>query len=228
MARLEEFVTSPITALFVAVVFGALALSGRFNVTLTQAFLRIAWLVAVFGLRSQPYPLWIGGSAIVGGVLLILAFYFTPQAVFQNIGFLQSTKTTLFSAESNTVRRMVQFGPNGPTIGSSAADYRLDPGAPFLPYLKESHLTVEWIDGQIKVSTDIRDKSGNLIVRLIRNEWQVAPPRMFDRNYSQNALEVLGPNGVCAPDKNFIGPNTNSGGMVGPRRTRNPHSWHGQ
>ena len=96
MARLEEFVTNPITALFVAVVFGALALSGRFNVTLTQAFLRIAWLVAVFGLRSQPYPLWIGGSAIVGGVLLILAFYFTPQAVFQNIGFLQSTKTTLF------------------------------------------------------------------------------------------------------------------------------------
>jgi hypothetical protein len=60
---------------------------------------------------------------------------------------------------------------------------------------EKSYLTVELIDGRIKVSTDIRDKSGAMVVRLIQNEWEVAPPKIFARNYSENALEVLGTNG---------------------------------
>jgi hypothetical protein len=35
------------------------------------------------------------------------------------------------------------------------------------------------------------DREGNLITELVRNEWKVAPsPRTWDRNYTDDALEV--------------------------------------
>ena len=42
-----------------------------------------------------------------------------------------------------------------------------------------------------KVSTRIVDDIGNLLVEINRNEWKVAPPpQTWDRNYSDDALEV--------------------------------------
>jgi len=61
----------------------------------------------------------------------------------------------------------------------------------FLPVLT-SHgcrLVIENIDGQTKISTQIRDWSGSVVAELIRNEWKVSPAT-WDRNYTKNALEV--------------------------------------
>ncbi len=135
-----------------------------------------------------------GGNYVGGDNIGSQTTVHAPITINQGSKSAPSTGT-LFSTESGIARRMVQFGPNGPTIGPSEGDYRLNAGAPFLPYLRESHLTVELIDEQIKVSTDVKDKSGALVARLIQNEWEVAPPRIFARNYSKNALEVLGTDG---------------------------------
>src|ERR1700730_15488682 len=47
---------------------------------------------------------------------------------------------------------------------------------PSLIFFERDHLLVELIDSALKVSTCIRDKDGNLIAEMIRNEWKVARP----------------------------------------------------
>jgi hypothetical protein len=59
-----------------------------------------------------------------------------------------------------------------------------------------STITVEVIGGQVKLTTDIRDSSGEIVAELVRNDWKVAPPpKTWDRNYSANAVEVIDPHG---------------------------------
>jgi hypothetical protein len=65
------------------------------------------------------------------------------------------------------------------------------PGTPLFNFFNESNLVIETVDGHLKVSTQIRDPSGDLVAELIKNEWKVAlPPKTWDRNYTDDALEV--------------------------------------
>jgi len=44
----------------------------------------------------------------------------------------------------------------------------------------------------LKVSTEIRDSRGELLAKLVRNEWSPGKhPPLLDRNYTHDALEVL-------------------------------------
>ena len=52
MSSIQHFLESPYTGLSVAIILGALALSGKFTVTATQTLLVAAWAVALVGLRS--------------------------------------------------------------------------------------------------------------------------------------------------------------------------------
>jgi len=55
---------------------------------------------------------------------------------------------------------------------------------------------IELIEGKIRFSAQITDEEGNIIAKISRNEWQVAPPpRTWDKNYSDDALEVVDPKG---------------------------------
>lgn len=81
MQFIAKFIESPYTALAVAIVLGALALSGQFNVTLTQLLLGAAWAVAFVGLRDQPWPIMVGASAMIAGCLLMLGYWFRPETV---------------------------------------------------------------------------------------------------------------------------------------------------
>jgi hypothetical protein len=48
------------------------------------------------------------------------------------------------------------------------------------------------MDEQVKVSTTIRDSSGEIEAQLERNEWKVSPfPTTWDRNYNDDSLEVI-------------------------------------
>ena len=63
--------------------------------------------------------------------------------------------------------------------------------------MKGDRFTIEKIDGKLMVSTMIRDSSGNVLAELRRNEWKVAPPpKTWDRNYTDNALEVVNAEGM--------------------------------
>jgi hypothetical protein len=47
------------------------------------------------------------------------------------------------------------------------------------------------VDHKLKVSTTIRDSSGNIITQMVDNEWIVNRPQFaFDRNFNDTSLEV--------------------------------------
>ncbi len=46
------------------------------------------------------------------------------------------------------------------------------------------------MDGRVNFTMLIRDADGSAVAEIIDNEWHVNPGRGFDRNYSDDALEV--------------------------------------
>jgi hypothetical protein len=193
MQKIEELLQSPYTALSVAIVLGALALSGRFSVTITQFLLVCAWGVAFVGMRGFPLPILVGSSTMLAGGLILLGYWFRPEAVPGYTGVLTPQVTVLFSArsaEASTIPRL-QFGTSNEIVTQKEIGRDGAAGTLLLPALSEGQFKIESIGGKIKVSTQIADDTGNLVVVLDRNEWKVAPPpRTWDRNYSDDALEV--------------------------------------
>jgi hypothetical protein len=54
------------------------------------------------------------------------------------------------------------------------------------------HFIVEMHNGDVLVSTKIRDDHGNVVGELNKNEWKVAPfPGTWDRNYTNDRLEII-------------------------------------
>jgi len=45
--------------------------------------------------------------------------------------------------------------------------------------------------GQLLVTCVIRDELGNIVAKIVDNEWQVNQNNIFDRNFSDNAFEVV-------------------------------------
>lgn len=186
MVDLGKVMESPYTALSAAIVFGALALSGRFSVTATQLLLVAAWGVAVVGLRGQPLPICVGTSAIIAGALIMLGYWFRPDAIPAYSGIL--TPKILFSASDPGTKPKLQIGNSGVfMVGRMHM---------IMPMILESQLKVELINKKMKVSTLIANQSGKIVVEIVRNEWKVAPPPgTWDRNYTNDALEVKNPEG---------------------------------
>lgn len=84
------------------------------------------------------------------------------------------------------VPRLMQLGVSGTNFLWGGP-----PGAPFMTFADDYSLTIDSIDGVLKVSTQVRTRKGELIAELIENEWKVArPPKTWDRNYNKTALEV--------------------------------------
>jgi hypothetical protein len=194
MSSIQHLLESPYTALCVAIILGAVALSGKFTVIATQILLVAAWAVALVGLRGQPLPILIGTGALVGGGLILLAYWFRPDAVPQYSGVLvPKSDEVLFEPNAGIPSRVLEIGDSGTKLISS------DRAQPVFKFFKNSELRLELVDGQLKVSTKIMDQSGKLVAELIRNEWKVAPPpQTWDRNYSDDALEVRDARGQIA------------------------------
>ena len=81
LAEIGRFIESPYTAFVAAVILGGIALSGKFSVTATQILLGVALVISIVGLREQPWPVLIGASAMIAGGLVLLAYWFQPDAI---------------------------------------------------------------------------------------------------------------------------------------------------
>src|SRR5258708_6337567 len=114
MPRITDIFESPYTALSVAIILGAIALTGKFNVTLSQVFLVLAWGIAIVGLRSQPLPIMVGTAAIVAGCLIVVGYWFRPDivAIPQYSGILSPKVETLASKDS-LPNRLLEIGDSG-------------------------------------------------------------------------------------------------------------------
>lgn len=60
-------------------------------------------------------------------------------------------------------------------------------------------LSVHLVNGHLLVTTQIRDSRGELIAEMKDNEWKHQPqPAIFDRNYTQDVLEIKDKSGKVA------------------------------
>ena len=111
------------------------------------------------------------------------------------------TPALLYSPSGTGIIPIIQIGQSQVFLGPDGIPginpIEADPiGAKLLPGLKASQFKVEIVDAQVKFSTQVCDETGRLIAEINRNEWKVAPPPgTWDRNYSNDALEVRDPRG---------------------------------
>jgi len=188
-SSLGNILNHPRVALLATIIFAALAFSGKFSITATRFLLFIAWIVATYSLfefpqlKSRPWLLAVCAIGI-GLFLSAMSLWAVPEAVPQNFGAITPRRKLLFSnIDSN---RKPSF-----EIGDSGAIFRWGgpQGEPILKLWDDSHIIVENIKGVIKVTTEIRDRNGNLVATIYRNEWK-SSLSAWDRNYNDDTFEV--------------------------------------
>jgi hypothetical protein len=148
-------------------------------------------LLAIIGwLKPARTPIWLVPTALV----LILAVALVQ--VFITLGEQREKRAAAFTGTLRG-RKIVLSGQAKVfpklEIGDSGAIlmYAGPQGAPLLRIFEDTSLEIWLEDGKLKVSTQIRDKVGRLVAELRANEWTVKPERVWDRNYSDDALEVV-------------------------------------
>jgi len=151
MNTISQFLQNPATALVVALALGAVALSGHFSITATQCLLFAAWVVAVFSLWAQPWPVLIGFASIMAGALVLLGYWFRPDVVPAYSGILSPQSTLLFSPDGGKITKI--------QIGQSRV-FIVDPNNPLAaqlyPALRTAQFRVENIDGADQsIGTDV-------------------------------------------------------------------------
>ncbi|MFH1381543.1 MAG: hypothetical protein ABIH70_01470 [Chloroflexota bacterium] len=52
-------------------------------------------------------------------------------------------------------------------------------------------IQIQVFSGRLSVSAWINDEKGNLVAHIVDNHWEVNPDNFFDRNFSNNAIEVV-------------------------------------
>lgn len=152
----------------------------------------IGLLLALVGwLRPDDVPLWL----TIGVTALLIV-----GALVQGVLILKNRKENKKDRYSGTLRRVageilisaddkiypkLEFGDSGAILVFAGP-----PGQPLFKFFEDCHLTVSRDGSRIMVSTSIFDGKGNLVADLVNNEWQVNRNVSYDRNFTDNALEV--------------------------------------
>jgi len=105
-------------------------------------------------------------------------------ATLRYVGKLERPSATLLSTSQNIFPRL-RLGNSKAYIGS-----RKQSGQLLFKFFEDVALKI-WVDnGQLKLSTKIRDKNGDIIAEIIANEWRMKQENNWDRNFNENSIEV--------------------------------------
>lgn len=131
--------------------------------------------------------------------------YLAPQPVSVAVKSSSITSETIFSVDRSFIPA-IEVGTSGVIFTKSKPGGPPDPMfetgkiifkpasyayASLDPILRDTNFLLESVGGELKVSTTILDDHGNVVTRLIRNEWDWGDrPVSFDRNYNSHSLEV--------------------------------------
>jgi hypothetical protein len=161
----------------------------KYSITMKIILIIIALIVAIIGIyKKDTWPLWatFGLSALllIGALFQVIVERREAKAAarLKYAGTLESLSRILLSKKEN-IMPSIELG-NGGTIFS----FSKNPAS--IEFLKDNEIKVVVVDGQVKVSTIVRNSSGIIVAELLENEWKVNQNNSFDRNYSKNAIEV--------------------------------------
>jgi hypothetical protein len=116
-----------------------------------------------------------------------------PPPSPHNSGILAPPHDAVLLSPDNPTGTRLEIGKSQVIIESVSNEI----GRVLFPLLSESQLYIERIDGKLKLSTKITDENGNLMAEIQKNEWKLSPPpNTWDRNYRDDALEVIDSKGL--------------------------------
>ena len=137
-------------------------------------------------LRSRIHRFWlIGFVTLCLVILLTLALAAsrartTVDTGSRFSGVLDANSRTLLSADAK-----IQIGDS-----STVLQYRNLSNRPIFKFFGDNILSMRLENGQLKVSSLVRNPHGEVVAELIDNEWKINPQKVFDKNYTKDALEV--------------------------------------
>ncbi len=179
MGDIQAVLASPITALVVALIVSGVALSDRVRRSMSLALFVIAGIVAFIGLLGV-HVLW---SIAVTLAIYALAIWARPEILPRYFGKITPKRKLLFGEKARDA--LLEIGNSGTEFLFAGMA-----GTPIFQFFEESHLTVEVVRGRVMVSTKVTDQQGNIVAEIVRNQWRAPPPAAWDRNYSNDAIEV--------------------------------------
>ncbi len=152
---------------------------------------------------------WYKPSEVPNGFTVTATGLFVLAVIFQIIfqikkpkkqfpGEMLSKGAKVILSARDAVYPELEFGDSGAVFSVR------EPGTPAFEFFNNSHLTVLRDDGRIKVSTTVHDFKGRLVAELVDNEWQVNKKASFDRNFTNDSLEVEDSNGDIILQVRFI------------------------
>lgn len=149
----------------------------------TALVVLITWLIEDIPLNLKVPTTILILIAVIGQVFTIRADR-QRQQIAKYSGILESPTLTLLSPTQDIYPKL--------KLGNSSTffSWHGSQGQPIFRMFEDNKLVI-WIeDGQLKVSTQIRDSHGELIAEIIGDEWRLRKDNLWDRNYNKNALEV--------------------------------------
>jgi hypothetical protein len=130
---------------------------------------------------------WIAIASLIASIVTIVAFIF----------YLRDKKTEVTTGLLNKKIEATTGVLNAPTSGEvkylSVGTTRFVIASPDNVFLRDGEspvLSLRLVENRLLVSTTIRNAKGDIIAELRDNEWQLNKDSIFDRNYTDNALEV--------------------------------------
>lgn len=114
---------------------------------------------------------------LAGGIIGVVSYcdYLQDKKVNATSGVLESS--------GNATDRLFAIGSTFFRIGSDNDVFLQEDGDPLI--------SVHMVDGKLYVSAVIRNDTGEIVAELRRNEWHINKKNYFDRNYTDQALEVV-------------------------------------
>jgi len=149
-------------------------------------------IIAVVGwVITKEVSLWLKGVIVFLILIAVTAQIFVARTEIKEkkasrySGVLKGAPITILSAGQEVYPQL--------KLGDSRVffNWQGSKGKPMFKIFEDNDITF-WIDNdRLRLSTKIRNKNGEMIAQLIGNEWKVKPEKLWGRNYSDNALEIV-------------------------------------
>jgi len=142
---------------------------------------------------DSPTVYWIKviiGIGVIAGAILYLVLYLIEQK--------DKKEEAKKSATTGTIAGKIIEGRDDVTIHfgeshMSISIQSLRAGMQLRPFsfIGDRNITITLKNESIVVSADFRSLDGEIVAKIVENEWQINPGNKFDRNYDDNAFEVI-------------------------------------
>jgi hypothetical protein len=184
----------PRLALVLALIFAAIAVSGKFSMNATRLLLVIAWFIAEFTfLETYSVKSWRFACASVGfsTLLLLLAWWARPDTI-PSYGELTARRQQLFPMycgdDYKLTGAVVEWGDSGTRFHYNG----YSSGEPIMSIMSMDLLAIDVLNGELAVTIQIRAKDNPDMVLLdMRDNDYIPNPQIYDVQKRSNELEVI-------------------------------------